>query len=92
MEIVIPIVVLAVICAVAAVGFQVIRRSSTAPDTDSTEGGIPKTEPDDNRPLGDTDDAHDEISPRDLPLDHPGREEAEEVAGGSDGTTRGPLP
>jgi hypothetical protein len=26
-----------------------------------------------------------------MPLDNPGRDEAEELAGGADGTTRGPL-
>jgi hypothetical protein len=45
----------------------------------------------DERPLGDTDQAHDEISPEDLPKDHPAREAVEEQAGGSDGTTRGPI-
>jgi hypothetical protein len=92
MDIVIPIVVLAVICAVAAGGFVMIRRSNPHADTDSTDSGVPKTDTDDNRPLGDTDEAHDEINPHDLPLTHPGREEAEQVAGGGDGTTRGPLP
>src|SRR3712207_4567298 len=29
--------------------------------------------PDDDRPAGDTTEAHDEISPHDFPLDHPGR-------------------
>jgi hypothetical protein len=46
---------------------------------------------DDDRPLGDTDQAHDEISPRDLPPGHPGRAEAERQAGGDEGTTRGPV-
>jgi hypothetical protein len=92
MEIVIPIVVLAVICAAAAFGFTVIRRRNPHADTDATDSGVPKTDTDDSRPLGDTDEAHDEINPHDLPLTHPGREEAEQVAGGSDGTTRGPLP
>ena len=45
--------------------------------------------PDDETPLGDTPEAHDEISPHDLPPDHPGREEAERLAGGKDGTTTG---
>ncbi len=44
---------------------------------------------DDGRPLGDTDEAHDEISPHDLPLGHPGREAAEAQSGGNEGTTRG---
>jgi len=46
--------------------------------------------PDDDTALGDTPDAHDEITPHDLPLDHPGRQAAEAQAGGEGGgTTRG---
>ena len=45
--------------------------------------------PDDDTDLGDTPEAHDEISPHDLPQDHPGREEAERLAGGEGGVTRG---
>lgn len=44
---------------------------------------------DDDTPLGDTREAHYEISPRDLPPDHPGRKAAEVQAGGEQGTTRG---
>jgi hypothetical protein len=44
--------------------------------------------PDDETDLGDTPEAHDEISPHDLPKDHPGRQEAERQAG-EEGTTRG---
>lgn len=44
---------------------------------------------DDGRPLGDTDEAHDELSPHDLPIGHPGRQAAEEQSGGEQGTTRG---
>ncbi len=45
---------------------------------------------DDDRPLGDTDQAHDEISPHDLPPGHPGRAEAERRAAESgEGTTLG---
>lgn len=43
----------------------------------------------DDRPAGDTDEAHDEISPHDLPPDHPGRKAAEEHAAAGDGTTPG---
>lgn len=43
----------------------------------------------DDRPLGDTEEAHDEISPHDLPLSHPGRQAAEDQAEGRRGTTRG---
>ena len=37
--------------------------------------------PDDTRPFGDTPEAHDEVNPHDLPLEHPGRGEAEREAG-----------
>ena len=43
----------------------------------------------DGRPLGDTAEAHDEISPHDLPKDAPGRRAAEAQAARRDGTTRG---
>lgn len=45
---------------------------------------------DDDTPVGDTDEAHDEISPHDLPKDHPGRPEAErQAAEDPDGVTEG---
>lgn len=46
---------------------------------------------DDLTPLGDTPEAHDEISPHDLPLGHPGRRAAERQAAAGDGTTRGDI-
>jgi hypothetical protein len=45
--------------------------------------------PDPGRPLGDTAEAHDEISPHDLPKGHPGRAAAERLAKGPDRVTRG---
>ncbi len=45
--------------------------------------------PDNETAAGDTPEAHDEINPHDLPPDHPGRQAAEEKAGGEEGTTRG---
>jgi hypothetical protein len=45
--------------------------------------------PVDERPLGDTPEAHDEIVPEDLPKDHPGRAEAERQASEGDGVARG---
>ena len=62
-----------------------------APHDDNAKEPLGPFTPDDETPLGDTPEAHDEINPHDLPLDHPGREEAEEMAGGDEGTTRGPL-
>ena len=44
---------------------------------------------DDDRPLGDTPEAHDEVIPQDLPPDHPGRRAAETQAASRDGTTPG---
>src|SRR4051794_33026574 len=44
---------------------------------------------DDDRPLGDTPEAHDEINPRDLPPDNPARHEAERRVGEEGGETRG---
>jgi hypothetical protein len=45
--------------------------------------------PDEETDLGDTPEAHDEISPVDLPPDHPGRQQAERDAGGPDGEAPG---
>jgi hypothetical protein len=57
-------------------------------DSTSREPLGPLT-PDDDTPLGDTPEAHDEIIPQDLPKDHPGRQEAERQAAQGDGTVRG---
>ena len=56
-------------------------------DDEAAEPLGPMT-PDDETPLGDTPEAHDEINPHDLPKDHPGREKAERIAG-EQGTTTG---
>jgi hypothetical protein len=61
-------------------------RDPASADRDDSFAGVGA---DDSRPLGDTPEAHDEISPRDLPRDHPGRAEAERQAGQLDGTTPG---
>ncbi len=47
--------------------------------------------PDDQTPLGDTPEAHDEIVPEDLPRGHPSRLAAEKQAREGDGTTRGDI-
>jgi hypothetical protein len=57
-------------------------------DSEADEPLGPVT-PDDETPAGDTPEAHDEITPHDLPKGHPGREEAERLAGDEEGTTRG---
>ena len=60
--------------------------NTTGPDTDEPLGAATPT---DERPLGDTPEAHDEIIPEDLPKDHPGRKEAERQATTGDGTVQG---
>jgi hypothetical protein len=65
------------------------KHEGTPRDRDSEEPLGPVT-PDPEVPLGDTAEAHDEIVPQDLPLDHPGRKAAEQAAEEKDdGTTRG---
>ena len=58
---------------------------------DAEDESIPATHllADDETALGDTAEAHDEINPHDLPMDHPGRKAAEAQAGGEGGTTQG---
>lgn len=64
------------------------RRHAPPHDDDAHEPLGPAT-PDDQTPAGDSPEVHDdEISPHDLPKDHPGREEAERLAG-DQGTTKG---
>jgi hypothetical protein len=70
-----------------------LARHGGDPETAQEDGddGMPAAHviPDDERPLGDTAEAHDEISPHDLPLDSPARRAAERQAAHRDGTTRG---
>jgi len=63
------------------------REHAPPHDDEATEPLGPMT-PDGQTPLGDTPEAHDEINPHDLPKDHPGREQAERIAG-ERGTTEG---
>ncbi len=62
---------------------------SAAPHDDDAEEPMGPVTPDDETAAGDTPEAHDGLSPHDLPKGHPGRKEAEHLAGGEDGTTRG---
>ncbi len=66
------------------------RAEAPPHDKEASEPLGPIT-PDDETPAGDTPEAHDEITPHDLPPDHPGRAEAERLAGGEEGTTRGNI-
>jgi hypothetical protein len=87
----------AIVLAYAAFNDALSRRQLAAHDGDplavqrDNEDPIPSTHliPDDETAAGDTPEAHDEISPHDLPIDHPGRQEAEAQAGGPGGTTTG---
>jgi hypothetical protein len=67
------------------------REGRTSPHDDEADEPLGPMTPDEETDLGDTPEAHDEISPHDLPKDHPGRKAAEELAGGEDGTTRGNI-
>ncbi len=84
-EFAIPITILAAICLGAAIAYRTIGTSRTAP-TDNRDT-VPRLNAEGGRPLGDTPEAHDEISPHDLPPDHPGRRKAEEMAEGDSATS-----
>jgi hypothetical protein len=60
-----------------------------SPHDDAADEPLGPVTPDDETDLGDTPEAHDEVSPHDLPKDHPGRQAAEDLAGGEGGTTTG---
>lgn len=60
-----------------------------SPHDDDDDEPLGPATPDDETAAGDTPEAHDELSPHDLPKDHPGRAEAERLAGGEGGTTSG---
>jgi hypothetical protein len=65
------------------------KQHDPPPHDENADEPLGPMTPDDERPLGDTPEAHDEINPHDIPLDNPGRQEAERLAGGREGTTRG---
>jgi hypothetical protein len=56
---------------------------------DDSEDPLPAMGVDDRTPLGATSEAHDDLSPHDLPKDHPARKAAEKQAGERGGTTPG---
>lgn len=64
------------------------ERSDAPPHDEEASEPLGPMTPDDETPAGDTPEAHDELSPHDLPKDHPGREQAERLAG-EEGTTGG---
>ena len=93
----IPVLILAVLVGLYAVTNRILtkrviqRDGSMENAMSDNEDPVPSAHliPDSETPLGDTPEAHDEISPHDLPIGHPGRQEAEEQAAGLKGTTGG---
>ena len=94
----VPILILVAI----VVGYMLVNRAASARIAERHGGDasraisderepLPSTHliPDDQRPLGDTPEAHDEINPRDIPLDNPARQEAERQTAASGDATRG---
>ena len=65
------------------------REGQGSPHDDEADEPLGPVTPDEETDLGDTPEAHDEVSPHDLPKDHPGRQKAEDLAVGEGGTTRG---
>jgi hypothetical protein len=82
-----PLLILFALCLAVAIVYRLIA-GSNRDDADNTDS-LPKQPASRSRPLGDTPEAHDEISPHDIPLYSPARRAAEEQAGGVAGTTRG---
>jgi hypothetical protein len=68
---------------------EVMTEHDPPPHDDTADESLGPLTPDDETPAGDTPEAHDELSPVDLPPDHPGRREAERQSGGIGGTTEG---
>jgi hypothetical protein len=58
------------------------------PHDDSADERLGPVTPDESTAAGDTREVHEEIIPRDLPKDHPGRQEAERQAA-ENGTVEG---
>jgi hypothetical protein len=82
-----PLLILFALCLVVAVVYRLIA-GSNRDDADHTDS-LPKQPATRSRPLGDTPEAHDELSPHDIPLYSPARRAAERQASGVAATTRG---
>ena len=82
-----PLLILFALCLAVAVVYRLIA-ASNRDDADHTDS-VPKQPATRSRPLGDTPEAHDELSPHDIPLYSPARRAAEQQAGGVTATTRG---
>jgi hypothetical protein len=75
-----PLLILFALCLAVAVVYRLIAGSSRD-DADHTDS-FPKQPATRSRPLGDTPEAHDELSPHDIPLYSPARRAAEQQAAG----------
>lgn len=82
-----PLLILFALCLLVAVVYRLIA-GTNRDDADHTDS-FPRQPATRSRPLGDTPEAHDELSPHDIPLYSPARRAAERQAGGLAGTTRG---
>ena len=83
---VVPVAILFGIVALALAG-HLLFRARVGADSSLPAAHLETTR---DSALGDTTEAHDEITPHDLPKDHPGRDEAERLARHSrEGTTTG---
>src|SRR3954453_10685100 len=82
-----PLLILFALCLAVAVVYRLVA-GSHRDDADHSDS-LPKQPATRSRPLGDTPEAHDELSPHDIPLYSPARRAAEHQAGGFTGTTRG---
>jgi hypothetical protein len=60
-----------------------------SPHNDEADEPLGPATPDDQSPAGATPEVHGEITPHDLPKDHPGRPEAEREAAENGGVTSG---
>jgi hypothetical protein len=85
----VPVLILLAIVVAVALAYRLLS-GSNRDEGDHTDR-IPKQPANPSRPLGDTTEAHDEISPHDLPKDSPVRPTVEADAGGPEGTTPGPV-
>jgi hypothetical protein len=82
-----PLLILFALCVAVAVVYRLVAGSNR--DDAYHNDSVPKQPATRSRPLGDTPEAHDELSPHDIPLYSPARRAAERQAGGLAGTTRG---
>jgi hypothetical protein len=82
-----PLLILFALCLAVAVVYRLIT-GSNRDDADHSDS-VPKQPATRSRPLGDTPEAHDEISPHDIPLYSPARRAAEQQASGVAATSRG---